>query len=76
MGVEPIGRNYGRDCNVIGEILLSRYELFLQTKLKTHATTNLSAHELEDLYGLRVRSRMKKMFNLVAFDEKIKDKRK
>jgi DNA replication protein DnaC len=76
MGVEPIGRHYGRDCNVIGEILLSRYELFLQTKLKTHATTNLSAHELEDLYGLRVRSRMKKMFNLVAFDEKIKDKRK
>ena len=76
MGVEQIGRHYGRDCNVIGEILLSRYELFLQTKLKTHATTNLSAHELEDLYGLRVRSRMKKMFNLVAFDEKIKDKRK
>jgi len=76
MGVEPIGRHYGRDCNVIGEILLSRYELFLQTKLKTYATTNLSAHELEDLYGLRVRSRMKKMFNLVAFDEKIKDKRK
>ncbi len=76
MGVEPIGRHYGRDCNVIGEILLSRYELFLQTKLKTHATTNLSAQELEDLYGIRVRSRMKKMFNLVAFDENNTDKRK
>lgn len=34
----------------------------------THATTNLSASELEDYYGNRVRSRMREMFNLIAFD--------
>lgn len=76
MGVEPMGRHYGKDCNVIGEILLSRYDLFLETKLKTHATTNLNAEELEEHYGNRVRSRMRGLFNLIAFDEKAGDKRK
>ena len=76
MGVEPMGRHYGKDCNVIGETLLSRYDLFLETKLKTHATTNLNAEELEERYGNRVRSRMRELFNLIAFDEKAGDKRK
>lgn len=76
MGVEPAGRFYGRDCNVIGEIMLSRYELFLNHKVKTHATTNLNAEELEERYGNRVRSRMRKMFNLIAFDSLTPDKRK
>jgi hypothetical protein len=78
LGIEPIGRYYGRDCNVMGEVLLSRYELFLQTKgkVKTHATTNLNAEELEELYGNRVRSRMRDIFNLIAFDKNTNDKRK
>ena len=76
MGVEPMGRHYGKDCNVIGEILLSRYDLFLETKLKTHATTNLNAEELEERYGNRVRSRMRELFNLIAFDKDVNDKRK
>ncbi|MBD0777744.1 ATPase [Maribacter sp. ANRC-HE7] len=76
LGVEPIGRHYGKDCNVMGEVLLSRYELFLKTKIKTHATTNLKAKELEDMYGNRVRSRMRQLFNLVAFDKNANDKRK
>ncbi|MFY9243665.1 MAG: ATPase [Polaribacter sp.] len=75
LGVETTGRHFGKDCNVMGEILLSRYDLFLQRKIRTHATTNLNAHELEDLYGNRVRSRMRQLFNLIAFDEKSKDKR-
>ncbi|MGB6152282.1 MAG: ATPase, partial [Pricia sp.] len=55
LGVEPAGRFYGKDLNVMGEVLLSRYELHLKTKgrLKTHATTNLNAEELEDRYGNR-----------------------
>lgn len=76
MGVEPMGRHYGKDCNVMGEILLSRYDLFLKTNLKTHATTNLNAEELEDRYGNRVRSRMRELFNLIAFDKLAGDKRK
>jgi DNA replication protein DnaC len=75
LGLEPTGRNFGKDCNVMGEIILSRYDLFLSYKMKTHATTNLNAHELEVRYGDRVRSRMRQLFNLIAFDEKSKDKR-
>lgn len=75
LGVEPSGRFYGKDSNVMGEIILSRYELFLNHKVKTHATTNLSAQELEDRYGNRVRSRMREMFNLISFDSSIADKR-
>lgn len=76
LGVEPEGRFYGKDCNVMGEILLSRYELFLNHKVRTHATTNLNAGELEERYGSRVRSRMRELFNLISFDEKTIDKRK
>ncbi len=76
LGVEPIGRHYGKDCNVMGEILISRHELFLKSKIKTHATTNLNAQELEDLYGNRVRSRMRQLFNLIAFNKNANDKRK
>ena len=78
LGIEPMGRYYGHDCNVLGEVLLSRYELFLETKgkVKTYATTNLNAGELEELYGNRVRSRMRDLFNLIAFDKKTNDKRK
>jgi energy-coupling factor transporter ATP-binding protein EcfA2 len=76
LGVEPMGRHYGKDCNVMGEILLSRHDLFLNKKIKTHATTNLNAQELEELYGIRVRSRMRQLFNLVAFDRGSVDKRK
>ncbi|MDC6367329.1 MULTISPECIES: ATPase [Flavobacteriaceae] len=80
LGVEPMGRHYGKDCNVMGEILLSRHELFCHPersrRVKTHATTNLNAAELEELYGIRVRSRMRQLFNLVAFDRGSRDKRK
>lgn len=75
LGVEPIGRHFGQDCNVMGEILLSRHELFINDKRKTHATTNLNAEELEEHYGTRIRSRMREMFNLIAFDKGSRDKR-
>lgn len=76
LGIEPRGRYFGKDCEVLGEILLSRYELFQRHKVKTHVTTNLSATELEERYGQRVRSRMRELFNLLAFDVNAKDKRK
>ncbi|AOW20155.1 MULTISPECIES: P-loop NTPase family protein [Flavobacteriaceae] len=76
LGVETTGRHFGKDCNVMGEILLSRHDLFLKRKLRTHATTNLNAQELENRYGNRVRSRMRQLFNLIAFDRECIDKRK
>lgn len=66
---------YGNECNSMSEILLSRYDLFIQKGTLTHITTNLSASELESVYGSRVRSRMREIFNLVAFERGAKDKR-
>lgn len=75
LGIENNLKYFGNECNVMAEILLSRYELFIHKKMLTHITTNLSASEIEELYGNRVRSRMREMFNLVSFDGGAKDKR-
>lgn len=76
LGVEQSMKHFGNECNVIGEILLSRYEFLKSTQRITHATTNLNADELEKIYGNRVRSRFREMFNLITFPASTLDKRK
>ena len=76
LGTEQSLKYYGNECNVLGEILLSRYEYFISQKMVTHMTTNLSASEIESGYGNRIRSRLREMFNLVAFKTNAIDKRK
>ena len=76
LGVESNLKYYGNECNVMAEILLSRYDLFISNNIVTHLTTNLSATEIEEMYGNRVRSRMRQLFNLTAFDNNSSDKRK
>lgn len=75
LGVEQNLKYYGNECNIMGEIILSRYDLFVSQKMITHITTNLSAPEIETYYGERVRSRMREMFNLIAFERNGKDRR-
>ncbi len=75
LGTESALKYYGNECNVMAEILLSRYDLYTSNKLITHITTNLSASEIEEAYGNRVRSRCREMFNLIAFDNETSDKR-
>jgi hypothetical protein len=41
-----------------------------QTKIKTHAKINLNVNKPEERYGNRVRSRMRELFNLIAFEKK------
>ena len=60
---------------MMAEILITRYEHFVENNAITHITTNLSASEIERVYGNRVRSRLRQMFNLIAFDSNAKDKR-
>ncbi|HYQ59085.1 MAG TPA: ATPase [Draconibacterium sp.] len=75
LGIEQVQKHFGNECDVMGEILLSRYDLFITDRVMTHLTTNLSASEIEQRYGNRVRSRMRAMFNLVAFNKTSVDKR-
>lgn len=76
LGVEQSVKHFGNECNTVGEILLQRYDMHVNYGIITHATTNLNANELEKIYGNRVRSRLRSMFNLISFPETCKDKRK
>lgn len=75
LGTEQSLKYFGNECNVLGEILLSRYEYLFSQKMVTHVTTNLSASEIEACYGNRVRSRLREMFNLISFEKNSLDKR-
>ncbi len=76
LGTEKNLKYFGNECNVMAEIILSRYDLFVTRSMLTHLNTNLSAGELEAAYGRRVRSRLREMFNLISFDNNCKDKRR
>lgn len=75
LGTENNLKYFGNECNLMAEILLSRYDLFVSHKMITHITTNLSSSEIEEMYGTRVRSRLREQFNLIGFDANAKDKR-
>lgn len=75
LGIENSLKYYGNECNVMAEVLLGRYDCFVNKKIPTHITTNLSASEIEKYYGLRVRSRLRELCNLIAFEKNTKDKR-
>jgi DNA replication protein DnaC len=74
-GAENNLKYFGNECNVMAEIVLSRYDIFISKKIPTHITSNLSASEIEAHYGLRVRSRLREMVNLISYDKNTKDKR-
>jgi energy-coupling factor transporter ATP-binding protein EcfA2 len=76
LGSEQSLKYYGNNCNVMGEILLSRYDEYVNHRMITHITTNLSSKEIEESYGNRVRSRMREMFNLMGFGGGAEDKRR
>ena len=75
LGIEKNLKYFGNECNLMAEIIVSRYDLFIAKKIQTHITSNLSARELEAAYGNRVRSRLREMVNLIAFDKTTPDKR-
>lgn len=67
--------HFGNKKNVMAEIILNHYERNERKKFKLHFTTNLAADEQGDLYGVRVRSRLREMCNIISL-EGIEDKRK
>jgi hypothetical protein len=63
-------------CDVMKEIILSRYDLFESIGMLTHFTTNLTQEELETRYAENVMSRLEAMVNFIEFDKKTPDKRR
>lgn len=76
LGLEPQASYWGNHCQIMAEVLLSRYDLFVEAGMITHVTSNLNAKELEEVYGNRIRSRLRQMFNLISFDPASRDKRR
>lgn len=75
LGTETTVKYFGNNTNVMAEIMLLRYDLFVQSRIPVHVTTSLSASGIEKMYGSQVRSRMREMFNLLPFSGDANDKR-
>lgn len=74
LGTDEDVRFYGNDKNPMQEILQQRYDNCLPKY--THITTNLTGDQIEQIYGVRIRSRIREMFNTLVFDTKAKDMRR
>lgn len=68
LGTERLGKKYGETANVMEQILLNRYDRLEKEWHMVHITTNLSADEIEQYYGTRVKSRMREMFNIITLN--------
>lgn len=75
LGTESEGKFYGKEKNVMTEIILNRYDSGIPGNF-THITTNLSSKEVEDRYGTRVKDRIKEMLNILKFDKDAPSRRK
>lgn len=62
IGLETTQKLYGNELNVIGTLMLDRYQLHESGTRRTHATSNLSPKDWELRYGTRVADRMREIF--------------
>jgi DNA replication protein DnaC len=75
LGTEANAKHYGKEKNVMAEIILNRYDNKIPFPC-THITTNLTADQIKEQYGSRVTDRMREMFNIITFDKNAKSRRK
>lgn len=67
VGTETALKSFGNEMNVIGEIIVNRYD---NKVFPTHITTNLTSIQFKDIYGDRAFDRVKEKYNQVIFDGK------
>lgn len=75
LGTEANAKHYGKEKNVMAEIILNRYDNKIPYPC-THITTNLTAEQIREQYGSRVTDRMREMFNIITFGKEAKSRRK
>lgn len=75
LGTEANGKHFGKEKNVMAEIILNRYDNKIPYHC-THITTNLTADQIREQYGSRVTDRMREMFNIITFSKDAKSRRK
>lgn len=64
LGTEDIKVHFGNKKNVIGDLIEKKYSRG-SIGIFFHATTNLTAEQLNEFYGGRVVSRMREIFNFI-----------
>lgn len=64
LGNEDVKNSYGNKRNLIAELIEMRYAE-KSYGVSFHATTNLTAEQIEQYYGGRVKSRMRQIFNFI-----------
>jgi len=67
LGTENKAFNFGNVSNPLEEILQICYNK-KELRGKVHGRTNLSSSDIEGIYGKRIVSRFKEMFNIIKFD--------
>ena len=69
LGMEPSSvKSYGNEINLFSTLINVRYELWKQSGLKTHFTTNLNQSEFDERYTASNRSRIGQMCNLIIVE--------
>lgn len=74
IGTETSKKHFGNEIDVIGEIIYNRYDARLHAQ--THFTANMTADDIEQAYGSRIKSRLREMCNFITFDVNSPDFRK
>ncbi len=67
-------KHFGNEVDVMGVLLEYRYDILINYNKRIHATTNFTKKELSNMFGERLESRFKEMFNY--FELRGKDRRK
>ena len=74
LGQEDTKKRFGNSMNTLEYILSRAYRNEMSGKI--HITTNLTGDDIGKIYGPRLRSRMREMFNVIHFSENAPDRRK
>lgn len=74
LGTEGTKKHFGNELDVMAEVIYNRYDSGLLRK--THFTANMTSEDIAEIYGSRVRSRLREMCNFLTFDPKSPDYRK
>jgi len=70
-------KRYGNTVNIISEIIMERYDLFITSGYRTHLSSNIVAYlknddgktpTIEKMYGNRVLDRIKEMCELIVWN--------
>jgi len=75
LGLDDVNSKlYGNQVNIFMEILLDRYECWIDYGMKTLITTNAPPKIMEECYGTRVRERLREMCEYITITGESKRK--